>query len=294
MTHYLDYSAAKLSGATIKAAGYAGAIRYIDDITNPSLVKAKHTNRAEYQDHVAQGLDDYLVIEVGVSDADGGWNRGVELARRALAGANVIGYPAHRPIFFCNDRTTVSSASAWRGFLDGAASVVGRDRTGAYGFANAMDLAVGHASCFWQAGRRSDVRSFVNFWQDNNVQVTVGGITCDRNLVLKPIALVEEEDMNWEQDRRLYNLDRVINATFEDQDTVTGVQPEWPGWATNTGTAPPKIAIDNPFLARVRAVESKVDSLANPGTIQVEVDYDRIINGVVARLNALQFKADAA
>lgn len=190
--YWLDYSAAKLSGATIKAAGYTGVIRYID---SPSRLGTKHTNMNEYTDHVRNGLQVQLVMQTTTSASDGGWTIGVEHAQRALAGANYLGYDG--PIYFTNDRTTVPNPAAWRAYLDGAASVIGKARTGAYGFFNAMDLAIGHASFFWQAGRRSDVRAHTHVWQDNNTQVTVGGITCDRNLILKEMGKTEVDELSW-------------------------------------------------------------------------------------------------
>lgn len=186
--YWLDYSAAKLPGATIRAAGYGGVIRYID---SPDRLRTKHTSLAEYRDHVANGLVVRLVMQNTTADADGGANAGVANALRAKAGADYLGYTG--VIFFTNDRTTVPNPTAWQAYLDGAASVLGRARTGAYGFKNALDLAEGHASAFWQAGRKSDLVGHANFWQDNNTQVTVGGITCDRNLVIADYH--PEEDM---------------------------------------------------------------------------------------------------
>jgi hypothetical protein len=196
MVYYLDYAAGILGGQTIKQAGYGGTIRYV---TSPALMQPpnpgnpKHITRSEYESHLAAGLDVWLVYQGTTTDADGGYEIGRRNALRALEGClnenhssrrqGPIGYSG--PIFFTNDRTTLPSPSSWRQYLDGAASVIGFDRVGAYGFGNAMDAALGHANYFWQAGRRRDVRSYVHFWQDNNTQVTVGGKLCDRNLVLK-------------------------------------------------------------------------------------------------------------
>lgn len=177
--YLLDYSAAKLTGAAIKAAGYLGAIRYIDA---PEHWHAKHTNKAEYKDLLDAGLRVLLVFEVLTTDPDGGFAAGVKNATRAKAGADALGYAG--PIFFCEDRPNTPSVPNWQAYLDGAASVLGIERVGAYGFHAAMDAAVGHASVFWQAGRRADVRKHVDYYQDNNTQVHVGGITCDRNLIL--------------------------------------------------------------------------------------------------------------
>lgn len=185
--YYLDYANDWPSSQTIKNQGYGGVIRYV---TSPSLMQPpnpgnrKHITRAEYESHKAAGLDVWLVYQGTTTDADGGFSIGQRNARRVVEGISYLGgYTG--PVFFTNDRTSLPSPNAWRGYLDGAASILGYSRTGAYGFGNAMDAAIGHASWFWQAGSRSVVRSHVHFWQDNNTQVTVGGVLCDRNLVLK-------------------------------------------------------------------------------------------------------------
>jgi hypothetical protein len=178
MAYWLDYSAAKLSGPMIRNAGYTGVIRYIDA---PDRLRTKHTNKAEYDSHIASGLTVRLVFQNTTTDADGGYAAGVANAQRALAGANYLGYSG--VIFFCNDRTTVPNVQAWRDYLRGAATVLGKARVGAYGFANALNAAIGYASAFWQAGRLSDRVAHANYWQDNNTQVTVAGVLCDRNVV---------------------------------------------------------------------------------------------------------------
>jgi hypothetical protein len=183
VTYWLDYSKKSLPGEVIKSAGYTGVIRYID---SPGQLAAKHTNVDEYRSHVAAGLRVLLVMQTSKTASGGGFATGQEHARRALAGANHIGYTG--PIFFTNDRPELPQPAAWQSYLDGAASVLGIQRVGAYGFRNAMDHAVGHATYFWQAGRRRDVAPHTHIWQDNNTQVTVGGITCDRNLILKDIG----------------------------------------------------------------------------------------------------------
>lgn len=193
MAYWLDYSAVKLSGAVIKAAGYTGVIRYID---SPPNLRTKHTSKTEYDSHRAAGLGVRLVMQTTTTASDGGYPVGQDHARRALAGAQHLGYSG--VIYFTNDRTTLPSTTTWDDYLTGAASILGWGRAGAYGFANAMDVASHMTGCkhFWQSGRRSDVRPFVQFWQDNNTQVTVGGVLCDRNLILKPL---EEDDMTPEE-----------------------------------------------------------------------------------------------
>lgn len=186
MAYWLDYSAARLTGPTVKNAGYTGAVRYIDDINNPNLRQTKHTTPAEYQSLVSAGLGVRLVFEVTTGDPDGGYARGVAYAQRAKAGADALGYSG--VIYFCEDRPTTPSVANWRAYLQGAISVLGRSRVGAYGFFGAMDAANGYVDHFWQAGARRDLRPFVQLWQDNNTQVSVGGVTCDRNLVIADLS----------------------------------------------------------------------------------------------------------
>lgn len=182
--YYLDYSEGKLSGSVIRTAGYSGVIRYID---SPANLSTKHTNKAEYDSHVAAGVGVQLVFQTTTTASDGGYQAGVDHAKRALAGSNYLGYTGR--IFFTNDRTTVPNIQTWDDYLTGACSVLGASRVGAYGFANAMDIAVRQTPVtgFWLAGAKSGItgRPYLNFWQDNNTQVTVGGILCDRNLILK-------------------------------------------------------------------------------------------------------------
>lgn len=179
MTYLLDYSAARMTGSQMKAAGYAGAIRYVGGTS------VKHTTKEEYNSILAAGLDFYAVKEVNTTDPDGGFARGVQYAQSALSHCNTLGYKGI--VFFCNDRVELPNPASWRAYLDGAASVLGRARVGAYGFRSAMDAAIGHADWFWQAGRRSDLAGHVHVWQDNNTQVKVAGIACDRNLIIKPL-----------------------------------------------------------------------------------------------------------
>lgn len=199
-TWQIDYSAKQLDGHTIASTKVGpngelatGAIRYIDDITNPSLVRSKHVTPTEYASLKAAGLSlDAMYMEVGIDDPLGGYPQGQNYARRALAGANALGFAGK--ILFCADRWFVSknkitiTAKNWQDYLDGAVSVLGRGRAGGYGFSDAADAGQGHVDYFVQCGSRSAVRSWVNGWQDNNVQPIVGGIQTDRVLILAPFA----------------------------------------------------------------------------------------------------------
>lgn len=195
-TWYIDYSAGTLTGQTVANATVGplgekatGTIRYIDDITNPNLVRRKHVTLAEYQSLLAAGLNvDAFFMEVSTTDPQGGYSQGQAYARRALAGANYLGSDAK--VLFCCDGWMNSvgvTASQWQAYLNGAKSVLG-DRAGGYGFADAADLAAGIVPHFVQCGSRSSVRSWVNGWQDNNVQPWVGGIQTDRIQIFTPFG----------------------------------------------------------------------------------------------------------
>jgi hypothetical protein len=211
-TWWIDYSSKKISAAKILGTPVgpdgehaSGVIRYIDA---PNLLDTKHTSTTEYHDQLAAGLGIAMYFEVGKNDPMGGFARGQEYARRALAGADHLGFPG--VVFFCADRWFTSpgfptiTPALWRSYLDGAVSVLGRARTGAYGFADAIDAAAGHVDYFVQCGRRSDVRDFVHGWQDNNVQPSVDGTPTDRVLIRHPIpftpqpsAPVFQNDEEW-------------------------------------------------------------------------------------------------
>jgi hypothetical protein len=196
-TWWIDYSAAKLTADVIKRTKIgpdgetaSGAIRYIDA---PERLGRKHTSKAEYDELVRGGLAmDAMFFEVDVDDPLGGYAQGQAFARRAKAGADYLGFDGK--ILFCADRWFVSkgrrtiTADVWQAYLDGAVSILGRGRTGAYGFSDAMDAALGHVEYFVQCGARSAVRDFVHGWQDNNVQPYVGGIQADRILILHPFT----------------------------------------------------------------------------------------------------------
>lgn len=274
----LDYSAGKISGAAIRNAGHSGAIRYI---TDRASLGTKHTSPAEYRDLVANGLQVWLVYEVGTNDPLGGFSGGVAAARRALDGATYIGYPGDRHIFFCFDRhAAASELPAWQSYLDGAASVLGVGRVGAYGFSEAIDAARGHATGFWQCGSASVIRSWTNFYQRNTGTTVVGGITCDINDVLIPlendVALTDDE-MNKIAGKVWYNW--VWSGKNADGSTW-GMNPSQVLDTLNRANAAESTKVDG-VAAAVAAVKAKVDNLAVPS-----IDLDALAEKVAPKVAA--------
>lgn len=201
----LDYSAGSIPGATIRAAGYQFVIRYAG---TPG--RAKNISRAEYQDLIAHGVQTWLVYENSVNDIKGGYPGGVAAAKTARADATSVGYPASSPIFFCADRhLTATEVALGVQYIKGAASFLGHDATGAYGFSEFIYAVKtgGVAAYYWQCGNRNTLIPGVHLYQRQPPYASVGGISCDVNEQLLligissppapvPTAPAEEDDMS--------------------------------------------------------------------------------------------------
>ncbi len=189
MTDYaLDYSAGWPQPAAVKAAGYLGAIRYIGFPGRPKCI-----GQAEYDAFTRAGLGVALVYENQAGDILGGREAGRPAARTALAHATGIGFPvATRPIYYACDTDVVTAAqfAAVLDYLRGAGEVHGGPgRVGVYGEADVIEraAAAGVAAWFWQtkAWSHGIVSDHDHLLQVLG-QVTVGGVTCDRNEIHRP------------------------------------------------------------------------------------------------------------
>ena len=131
VTHRMgvDYSWARPSPAHLKSEGYTFAARYLSyDTTGKNLTKSE-ANSLE-----AAGIDVVANWEAGSDDALDGYSRGASDAKAAEAQALAAGMPAGRPIYFSVDfDATPGEQSKLDAYMDGAASVLGRARVGAYG-----------------------------------------------------------------------------------------------------------------------------------------------------------------
>jgi Rv2525c-like, glycoside hydrolase-like domain len=188
VTYGADYSARELSPSELDhftQYDIRFLIRYIGWPDNPKCIS--HYPGA-YKAHVRAGRLVLLSAEGGTNDPAGGFAGGAAMARRALADANSIGYPSSLPIFFCADGwldangITVSTAMA---YLDGAASVIGKARTGAYGFRDFIKAARAghHARWLWLCGAAPADAEVAQGWphiyQWNNGSINPGGVTAD-------------------------------------------------------------------------------------------------------------------
>lgn len=180
----LDYSAKRLSGAAIKAAGYQFVNRYL---WFPGQSHA-YLTADEYRDLTTNGIEVHAVYEQTTSDPAGGWNAGVAMARQAVDSARAAGLPMGHTVYMCADAwlsTHGIPVSTAMSFLDGARSVLAPAgyMTGAYGFQDFVYAAQdgNHADRFWLCGAESGVRAGIHHYQWNNGRVYVSGLECDLN-----------------------------------------------------------------------------------------------------------------
>jgi hypothetical protein len=186
----LDYSARRLPGASIRAAGYKFVNRYLwfPGQRYPAL------NAAEYRDLAANGIEVHAIYEQNTNDPAGGYDAGVRMATQAVASARDAGLPLGHTIYMCADAWLsthgIPVTTAMR-FLDGARSVINPAGylTGAYGFADFVYAAQDgkRADRFWLCGAESGVRNGIHHYQWNNGRVYVDGLECDLNKQYLPM-----------------------------------------------------------------------------------------------------------
>jgi len=124
----VDYSFARPSPATLHAQGYTFAARYLSGVAGKDITSPEATAL------IGAGLDVVSDWEVSADAALNGFAQGANDAQAAQAEAVGAGMPATRPIYFSIDfDAQPSQQGAIDSYYDGVASVLGRDRTGAYG-----------------------------------------------------------------------------------------------------------------------------------------------------------------
>jgi len=174
----VDYAWGRPGGATLHAQGYSFAARYLSYDTS-----GKNISAAEATSLRNAGVDVVVVWEWGANDVTKGYNEGVTEAREAERQALAAGMPAGRPIYFAIDFDEQASQQAVvNAYFDGVASVIGRNRTGAYAgyyaikrLFDAGKITYGWQTYAWSGGNwdpRAQLRQTKN-------GVTIGGVDCD-------------------------------------------------------------------------------------------------------------------
>jgi hypothetical protein len=145
----IDFASQRIAPDLIKAAGYGGVINYVSASRPGANFGAKPITR-EYADSLrAAGLQIVSNFQYGKpgwpdpADFTRGYDGGVADAKSALQLHNAAGGPASAPIFFSVDddidtATWTGTALPW---FRGINSVLGVDRTGIYGHAQACAWA---------------------------------------------------------------------------------------------------------------------------------------------------------
>jgi hypothetical protein len=128
----LDYSFARPSVSSLHSQGYTFAARYLS--YDNSSTSGKILTAAEAKALIAAGIDVVSNWEYAADDALSGNAQGVADAKAAQAQAVAAGMPATRPIYFSVDfDATPAQQTPINAYFDGVASVLGVNRTGAYG-----------------------------------------------------------------------------------------------------------------------------------------------------------------
>jgi hypothetical protein len=171
MTKLIDFSFSRFSGASIKAAGFSGALRYLSSTPSKCLTAEEAT------DFIANGLSFGLVWEDTANAALLGFNQGVSDAKKALSQANTLGYPGCVIYFAVDFDSTPEQQTQIDDYLRGVASIIGLSRTGVYGsfYICQRCQTSGTATWFWQtlAWSGGQIASNIHIYQ--NGQSAMGG-----------------------------------------------------------------------------------------------------------------------
>lgn len=212
----VDYSTGRPNLAALRASGRLFVCRYLAYLPNGKVL-----SRSERAAIHAAGLEIVLNWEQSDRDMLKGRNTGITHATEALRQAKALGAPANIPIYFsCDTDTNAAQRVQVAAYLDGAASILGRNRVGVYGGFSVIEAMVpNHAAWGWQtyawsAGKTS---SKAHFKQYRN-GVPVAGADCDLNVKLQanigawlPNGSAEGDDM----DLTPANLTAIADAVWQ-------------------------------------------------------------------------------
>lgn len=184
----------------LAAAGIKFACRYGGPGTAP-----KHLTLAEAQQLTAAGI---AVVANAEGSADGlinGFAAGVSWARLAEEHFRACGMPPGRPIYFSVDFDTTSGDwDELDAAMDGAASVIGRDRVGVYGEYSIIEHFAANQKARWYwgtyawSGGRWSAHNHIEQYRNG---VALAGADVDLNRALKSDygQWTIGDDMGWEE-----------------------------------------------------------------------------------------------
>ncbi|GAA4105911.1 DUF1906 domain-containing protein [Actinomadura miaoliensis] len=177
----VDYAWGRPGPDALKKAGARFVCRYLSHDTS-----GKNLTRAEADQLSRAGLWLVVVWETTARRALSGRSGGAADARDAAKQAANCGMPEDRPIYFAVDfDASASQQAAVNAYLDGAASVIGRDRVGLYaGYGpTKRALDAGKARWAWQtyawSGGKWDARAHIQQYS-NDHKINGVGVDYDR------------------------------------------------------------------------------------------------------------------
>lgn len=193
----LDYAAGVLSAADLKAAGAAGAIRYVSDRRpGASWMLGKPIQLPEARDLSQAGLKIVSNYQFGKQDtADwlGGQAAGITHAKRGTELHTAAGGPAAAPIYASIDDnpTFEQYKQQVAPYLRAWEEVIDKPRVGVYGNSKIIEWALqdGIGSWFWQHNWGSPqgfVHPAAHLHQFEIDARKVAGVGVDLNNILKP------------------------------------------------------------------------------------------------------------
>lgn len=225
----LDYSAGVPSAEQIKAAGYAGAVRYVSD-PRATWMQGKPLRKAEADDLRAHGLvvvSNYQFGKADTADWKGGAAQGNKDAERGQQLHTEAGGPDTAPIYVSID--ACPSEQEWntqcRPYLLAWQERLGKERMGIYCNYPCIDWAIrdGIGTYFWmhnwdEGHSGGQVHPAAHLHQFEIDKQSVGGVGVDRNRILRedfgqwdataPSAAVQQHSERWMALKRLGSLTR--------------------------------------------------------------------------------------
>jgi len=287
-TFGLDYAWSKPSVSAMQSLNVKFVCRYLSYDTS-----GKNLTKAEAQALSNAGIWCVVVWETTANRALSGRSGGRDDALSAQHQATACGMPDDRPIYFAVDfDATAAQQDTIHAYIDGAASVLGRDRVGMYaGYGpirrafDAGKIAFGWQTYAWSGGKW-DARAQIQQYRNG---VTVGGADCDYDRAMysdygqwkvgeSPMALSTED---------LENIRKYVWST-DTAPAPTGGNPDNPTWLHVNIL---RDAYTAAATARdgIKAVAAAVAALGQP-----DVDESAIVAGVLAGLDPEAFAAAVA
>lgn len=273
----IDYSFGKPNLVSLPGAGVHFICRYL----SPS--SGKNLTRTEADAASGLGVSIVVVWESTASRALAGHAAGAADATRAAEQAHTCGMPDDRPVYFAVDwDATAGQQAAVNAYLDGAASVLGRDRVGLYAGYSVIKRAFdsGKITWGWQtyawSGGQWDKRAHIQQYE-NGKSLAGGTVDYDRAMYddygqwkvgESPVAL-SDADKKWmlaNLPPATWKVDNVVQASDDNTEN--------PFWGPNYHLYD--------IGRRLRAVQTSLAAVASAGG---DLSESEIIAGVLEGLS---------